>query len=78
MRGGRREWLRVCRIGLSKNGKNFSVAMASIILQKPPRLSLKALCDPGNVVDRDVALRSLHPAQIRPVDPAFVGQGFLA
>jgi len=45
--------------------------------QPPPRLDLQPLGDPRNVVDRYVTFRALHRTEVRPVDPALMGQGFL-
>jgi hypothetical protein len=41
----------------------------SFILKKLPRLDLQPVRDTGDVIDRHVALRSLHRTQIGPVDP---------
>ena len=50
----------------------------SIRLKKRPRLDSQSPRDAGDVVDRYVALRTFDPAQVRPVDPAFMSQGQLA
>jgi hypothetical protein len=49
-----------------------------IVLQQPPRLHLQPICDTGKFVDRNIPLRALDPAEIGPIDIAFVGQSLLA
>jgi hypothetical protein len=43
-----------------------------------PRFNLKPPRYPCNIVDRDVPLGSLYPAEVGPVDAGFVRERFLA
>ena len=49
-----------------------------IVVQENARLNFKPASNTSNVVDRDVALRPLDPAEISTIDAALVGQRFLA
>ena len=63
-----------------RNGAPIALKHAracSIVLEQGPRLDLETYCNPGNVVDRHVALGPFNGAEICSVDSAFVRQGFL-
>src|SRR6202008_4073978 len=49
----------------------------SPILQQLPRLDRERLCDPGDIIDRHVALGALDRTKIGAVDAAFVRERFL-
>jgi hypothetical protein len=70
---------------LTVNGKRNDAAIAApdcrgsvVVLKQLPGLYLKALSDPRNVVDRDIAFGALHAAQVRSINVALMGEGFLA
>jgi hypothetical protein len=52
-------------------------AFSIVVVEKRPRLDAKPVCDASDVIDRDVALGSLHRAEIRAVDATLVGEFFL-
>ena len=51
---------------------------SSVVPQQAPRLDLQALCDAGNIVDRNISLSPLDRAEIGAVDSTLVRQSFLA
>jgi hypothetical protein len=59
--GGRLARTLVCPIGRPKNWRNFR-GYRSIVLQKPPRLNFEASRNSGNIIDRNIPLRSLYGA----------------
>src|SRR5258706_8690086 len=48
------------------------------VIQQHVRLHFETTRDTRNVVDRDISLRPLDPAEVGAVDPALMGQRLLA
>jgi hypothetical protein len=62
----------------TRTGGDVDLHSLSVVFQQLPRVNPEALSDTGDIVDGHIPLGSLDSAEICPVNPALVREGFLA